>query len=227
MTGLTIGKAARAAGVGVETIRFYERRGLIQQPRKPVRAGFRVYTDDVVTRIRFIRQAQEMSFSLGEIAELLSLRADPDADCAEVRKRAQAKLSEVDRKMVALDRMRTALMEVINACPARGALRHCSILDALETSSTIKPVPKSSRSGSSRRRPDMKTVTLNVEGMHCDGCASTLEALVGAEAGVEAVLVTYKSGEARILFDPKKTNESRLVEIVKRPGYRVVGDPAS
>ena len=67
MTALTIGKAARGAGVGVETIRFYERKGLIEQPRKPQDAGFRVYPEETVHRIRFIRQAQELGFSLREI----------------------------------------------------------------------------------------------------------------------------------------------------------------
>ena len=81
-TGLTISRVAERAGVGVETIRFYERRGLIKQPPRPQSWGFRFYGDEVVERIRFIRQAQELGFSLREIAELLMLRADPVADCA-------------------------------------------------------------------------------------------------------------------------------------------------
>ncbi len=81
---LTIGKVARAAGVGVETVRFYERKGLVQRPRKPER-GFRVYSPEIVTRIRFIRAAQELGFSLREVSELLSLRADTAADAGSVR----------------------------------------------------------------------------------------------------------------------------------------------
>ncbi len=77
MTELTISKAAKNAGVGVETIRFYERKGLIEQPPKPLDNGFRVYPEETVQRVRFIRQAQEIGFSLREIEELLSLRADP------------------------------------------------------------------------------------------------------------------------------------------------------
>jgi DNA-binding transcriptional MerR regulator len=84
-TGMTISRAAEQAGVGVETIRFYERRGLIRQPARPKTGGYRFYDDGVVERIRFIRQAQELGFSLREIAELLSLRADPGADCTAVR----------------------------------------------------------------------------------------------------------------------------------------------
>ncbi|MCH7936529.1 MAG: MerR family DNA-binding protein [Proteobacteria bacterium] len=131
MTELTISKAAKNAGVGVETIRFYERKGLIEQPPKPLDTGFRVYPEETVQRVRFIRQAQEIGFSLREIEELLSLRADPSADCSDVRERAAAKLEEVDRKMEQLGRIRSALDELIAACPGRGALRVCSIMESL------------------------------------------------------------------------------------------------
>src|SRR3546814_1209070 len=93
MQGVTIGRAARKAGVGVETIRFYERKGLIAQPPKPARAGFRHYPEETVERIRFIRQAQELGFSLREVCELLDLRPDPQADAADVRARATAQIS--------------------------------------------------------------------------------------------------------------------------------------
>ena len=131
MNELIIGKAAMKAGVGVETIRFYERKGLIEQPPKPLDTGFRVYPEETVQRIRFIRQAQEIGFSLREIDELLSLRADPAADCAHVRERAAAKLEEVERKIEQLGRIRSALNELIAACPGRGALRECSIMASL------------------------------------------------------------------------------------------------
>ena len=131
MKAMTISKAASKAGVGVETIRFYERRGLIQKPRKPEGNGFRVYPEETVQRTRFIRQAQEIGFKLREIDELLSLQSDPSADCADVRDRATVKLEEVNRKIVQLENMRSALEELITACPASGALRACSILQAL------------------------------------------------------------------------------------------------
>ena len=131
MTQMTISKSARQAGVGVETIRFYELRGLIQQPRKPDGIGFRVYPAETVQRIRFIRQAQEIGFSLREIEELLSLRADPSADCADVREQAKAKLEEVNRKIARLVEVRGALEDLIAACPGSGALRVCSIMESL------------------------------------------------------------------------------------------------
>ena len=131
MPEMTIGKAARKAGVGIETIRFYERRGLIAQPPKPRDAGFRVYPEETMQRIRFIRQAQELGFSLREIDELLSLRADPSTDARDVRERATAKLEEVNRKFGQLEQIRTALEALIAACPGTGALRTCSIMEAL------------------------------------------------------------------------------------------------
>ena len=131
MKAMTISKAASKAGVGVETIRFYERRGLIQKPRKPKDNGYRVYPEETVRRTRFIRQAQEIGFKLREIDELLSLQADPSADCADVRDRATVKLEEVNRKIVQLESMRSALEELITACPASGAMRACSILQSL------------------------------------------------------------------------------------------------
>lgn len=135
MTSMTIGKAAREAGVGVETIRFYERRGLISQPPKPVAGGFRDYPAVTLERIRFIREAQELGFSLREIDELLSLRADPKADCAQVQRRAEAKLAEVRRKIERLTDIGDALGRLIEACPGEGSLGACCILESLSAAS--------------------------------------------------------------------------------------------
>lgn len=131
MNNVTISKAARRAGVGVETIRFYERKGLIEQPVKPLAGGFRSYPAETVERIRFIRQAQELGFSLREAGELLSLRADPEADAATVRARATHKLEDVEDKIAQLEQIRRALMDLIAVCPGAGALRACSIMEAL------------------------------------------------------------------------------------------------
>ena len=132
MIRMTIGTAARKAGVGVETIRFYERRGLIEQPPRPSGNGFRVYPEQSIQRIRFIRQAQDLGFSLKEIEVLLSLRTDPTTDCADVRERAQTKLEEVNNKIARLAAIQSALKSLIDACPGQGAVRSCSILEALE-----------------------------------------------------------------------------------------------
>ena len=131
MRDLTIGETARQAGVGVETIRFYERRGLIEQPLKPQGSGFRVYSPEQVKRVKFIRQAQQIGFSLHEIEELLSLRADPNSDCSAVRSQAVAKLDEVKRKIEQLHQIGSALESLIAVCPGSGGLQACSILDTL------------------------------------------------------------------------------------------------
>jgi len=132
MTAFTIGQAARAAGVGVETIRFYERKGLIVQPPKPISGGFRQYGRDIVQQIRFIRQAQQLGFALKEIDVLLNLRADPQTDCSAVQFRAQQKLAEVNHKLAQLQKIGSALRDVIAACPSRGGLQGCSIMAMLE-----------------------------------------------------------------------------------------------
>ncbi len=133
MTRMTIGWVAERAGVGVETVRFYERQGLIDRPPRPLR-GFREYDERTVERIRFIKQAQEMGFSLREAAELLSLRADPAADCGEVHARAQAKLADVERRIAQLERLREALHTVLRRCPKSGPVASCSILGAMRGS---------------------------------------------------------------------------------------------
>jgi MerR family transcriptional regulator, copper efflux regulator len=133
---MRISEVAKAAGVGVETIRFYVRKGLVEQPGRPHPGnGFRSYSQQSVERIRFIRRAQEIGFSLREIKELLSLSVDPGADCGEVRAHARTKLNEVNRKIASLKNMKAALEELIETCPGQGvALGNCSIIEALASS---------------------------------------------------------------------------------------------
>ncbi|MEE8548253.1 MAG: MerR family DNA-binding protein [Alphaproteobacteria bacterium] len=153
---MTIGKAARLSGVGVETVRFYERRGLIDQPPTPANGGFRVYPEPTVERIRFIRQAQELGFSLAEIAGLLALRADPSADCAEVRDHAEAKLDEVERKIAGLEHLRQALAQIIAACPGQGALGACTIMEALAGAGMDAPAGAGPRTAVGKQRNERR-----------------------------------------------------------------------
>ena len=128
---LSIGQVARRAGVGVETVRFYEREGLLEEP--PRRAsGYRQYSEQVVTRLHFIKRAQKLGFSLKEITELLSLRVDAQTSCDEVKLRTEAKLAEVERKMVELQRMRQALLQVASLCTEQGPTGRCPMLEALD-----------------------------------------------------------------------------------------------
>ncbi|MGH9464696.1 MAG: MerR family transcriptional regulator [Thermoanaerobaculia bacterium] len=130
MANLTIGQLAARGGVGVETVRFYERRGLLAPPlRRP--SGYRMYGEEVVRRLRFIRRAQELGFSLAEIEELLALRGDSSELCQAAREQAAAKLADLDERIADLERMRKALAALAEACDAPvGA--GCPILDALE-----------------------------------------------------------------------------------------------
>ncbi len=131
MKPLTIGTVARQAGVGVETIRFYERKGLIAEPPRS-ESGYRQYSGQAVSRVRFIRRAKELGFTLKEIKELLSLRASPKSRCGDVRMRAEAKIGDIEQKVRALQRMKKALVKLTAACTGRGPVAECPILEALE-----------------------------------------------------------------------------------------------
>jgi MerR family copper efflux transcriptional regulator len=138
MDTLSIGQVARRAGVGVETVRFYEREGLLEEP--PRRAsGYRQYTEQVVTRLHFIKRAQKLGFSLKEITELLLLRVDTQTSCVEVKQRTEAKIAEVERKIVELQRMRQALLQVASLCIGQGPGSLCPMLDALDQQETQDP----------------------------------------------------------------------------------------
>jgi MerR family mercuric resistance operon transcriptional regulator len=128
---LTIGQLAKQAGVGVETVRFYERQGLLDAPPRR-ESGYRQYGREVVARLQFIRRAKELGFSLKEIRELLSLRVDPGTTCDQVKKRAEAKITDIDAKLRDLRRMKRALKQLAAACSGRGPVSQCPILDALE-----------------------------------------------------------------------------------------------
>jgi MerR family transcriptional regulator, copper efflux regulator len=131
MESLTIGKVARLAGVGVETIRFYEQEGLLEIPPRR-ESGYRQYPEDVVSKLRFIRRAKELGFSLKEIRELLSLRLDSTATCQDVRQRAIAKIAGIEEKIRTLGKMKEALQELTSACLGRGPVSGCPILKAME-----------------------------------------------------------------------------------------------
>ena len=130
---LKIGDVASRAGVGVETVRYYERRGLLKEPARN-EAGYRQYAEDAVPRLRFIRRAKELGFTLKEIGELLDLRLDPSATKADVKQRAEAKIIVIKAKIRDLQRTRAVLVKLTAACPGYGPLDDCPILEALEES---------------------------------------------------------------------------------------------
>lgn len=134
MKPLTIGRLAEQAGVGVETVRFYEREGLLEEPQRRA-SGYRQYGQEAVARIRFIRRAKELGFTLKEIKELLNLRVDPTTTCANVKVRAKAKIDDIRRRIESLQQMKQALVSLSEACSGEGPSSECPILDWLEPAS--------------------------------------------------------------------------------------------
>ena len=131
MTLLTIGKVAKATGVGVETIRFYEREGLIDEPIRST-SGYRQYGPAAIKRLRFILCAKNLGFTLQEIKELLNLRTLNGASCADVQARAVAKLTNIEQRIEQLEAMKQSLTLLINQCTGELPLGECPILEAMD-----------------------------------------------------------------------------------------------
>jgi Zn(II)-responsive transcriptional regulator len=131
MENLKIGQLAKKAKVKVETVRYYERRGLLPDPSRR-ESGYRMYSETDVTRLQFIRHAQKLGFTLNEVSELLSLRVDPGITCADVKKRAEIKLNDIEGKIRALRQMKLALTRLVKLCKG-GSSNECSILQALNS----------------------------------------------------------------------------------------------
>src|SRR2546426_12638838 len=130
MEGFTTAKLAHEGGVHAERIRYYERHGLLPKPPR-THSGYRVFSDDAITRLRSIKHAQDLGFSLKEIKELLSLRVKPGSSCVDVRRRAEAKIVDVDQKIQHLQEIKGALVELTSACTGQGPASRCTILQAL------------------------------------------------------------------------------------------------
>ena len=128
---LTIGKVAAEAGVNVQTLRYYERRGILEEPQRAP-SGYRGYQAETVHVVRFIKRAQELGFTLVEIEELLRLRQDRTATCSEVRQAASAKIEAIDRKIKSLKAMSRALRVLVESCRTDRTRRECPILEALD-----------------------------------------------------------------------------------------------
>ena len=130
MLTLRIGELARRAGVKIDTIRFYERQGILPEPPRR-ESGYREYPPETVGVIRFIKRAQELGFTLREAAELLELREVPRATCGDVLNRALTKIAQIDEKIRDLQAMRAALSQLMAACSGRGSVACCPIIESL------------------------------------------------------------------------------------------------
>jgi MerR family mercuric resistance operon transcriptional regulator len=127
---MTVGQLAEAAGVGVETIRYYQRRGLLATPAKPL-AGRRNYGDETLQRIMFIRRAQQLGFTLQEIASLLAI--GDGRDCAKGRSMAQGKVEELSERIAELERMRRTLRAAVKQCDANPRGAPCPFIASLKS----------------------------------------------------------------------------------------------
>ncbi len=131
----SIGKIAQNSGVTVEAVRYYEKQGLILKPDRDAN-GYRRYSKDAARQVRFIKRAQEVGFTLKDIKELLSLKADPDASCCDVRARAERKVEEMEDRIITLTRMKDVLSAWVTDCEGQGPTSQCPILDALDAEET-------------------------------------------------------------------------------------------
>ena len=131
---MTIGQVANLSGVGVETIRFYEREGLLNKPKRK-ESGYRLFEAEVVSRITFIKRAKQLGFSLKEIRELFSLRVDSRASAAEVKKRVDSKIEQIDRRIYDLKKVRNALAQLSRSV-RKSPVSERTLLEVLEKSGT-------------------------------------------------------------------------------------------
>ena len=127
---MKIGELAQKAEVNIDTVRYYERQGLLPEPQR-LRSGYREYAAEDVSRLRFVRRAKALGFTLQEIRDLLELSSHREEDMAGMKSAAMEKLANVEAKLAELTRIRDGLEVVIASCPGHGALEQCPILNAL------------------------------------------------------------------------------------------------
>ena len=129
---MSVGRLAKEVGLNIQTVRYYEREGLLPKPDR-TSGGHRLYTEEDVARLQFIQGAKECGFTLREIRDLLQMRESDLATCTDVRERAEAKLIETDRKLIELKKLRAHLKELIDNCPGGDAgVECCNIISDLE-----------------------------------------------------------------------------------------------
>lgn len=132
MNNLTIGQVAKKANVKIETIRYYERLKLLPEPKRR-QSGYRQYSDDIVKRLLFIKNAKELGFSLKEISELFALRVKSRTTCGDIKKRAESKISDIEDKIKTLQKMKNALKKLSTECKGKGPVGECPILDNFDS----------------------------------------------------------------------------------------------
>lgn len=156
MSALKIGEVARRAEVGVETIRYYERQGLLDPPQRRA-SGYRQYDESVVSRLQFIRRAKTLGFTLAEIRELLGLWCNGSTRCEHVRERAEQKISGIEEKIRSLQAMKRSLVQLVRRCDRRGAGADCLLWEGLEQTSRAGGRPAAAGTKTSVRKARKRT----------------------------------------------------------------------
>src|SRR5229473_2015644 len=128
---LKIGEVAERGGVNLQTIRYYEREKLLPEPPR-LPSGYRIFPEQTVYRILFIKRAQELGFSLAEIRDLLSIRIDAKKECSDVKRLAKAKIADIDEKIRTLESMKRVLSGLTKLCPGQGPSSECPILESID-----------------------------------------------------------------------------------------------
>jgi len=128
---LKIGEVAERGGVNLQTIRYYEREKLLPEPPR-LPSGYRMFPVQTVHRVRFIKRAQELGFSLAEIRDLLSIQIDPKKECSDVKRLAKAKMADIDEKIRTLEAMKRVLSGLTKLCPGQGPSSECPILESID-----------------------------------------------------------------------------------------------
>lgn len=133
---LRISQVADQSNVNLQTVRYYEREGLLPKPPR-LQSGYRMFPEDSVRRVRFIKRAQELGFTLAEIRELLSLRVDAKRSSRDVRALAKAKLGDIEQKISRLETMKKALTHLVGQCSGHGPASECPILDSIDCAEAL------------------------------------------------------------------------------------------
>lgn len=131
MKQLKIGQVAKQSGLTVETVRYYEKRGLIPEPQR-LDSGYRVYPESILTRLNFINRCKDLGFSLQEISELLSIQIDPDNSSALVKEQVEHKIELVKEKISELQKLQASLVQLSGMCCGEGSVSDCPIIDFLK-----------------------------------------------------------------------------------------------
>jgi len=129
---LRIGELAKRTGVSLQAVRYYEREGLLPKPQR-LASGYRMFAPETVRQIQFIKHAQNLGFSLADIRELFSIQSHPEKECIDVRRLAEEKLAEIERKIERLEAIKRALRDLAKQCPGRGPSHRCPIIKAISS----------------------------------------------------------------------------------------------